>query len=149
FYQKIAATITQQIRTGVWKSGDKLPSLRTLSNEYGVSMNTATQTYFELERHGFIVSRPQTGLYVRHERCKLSVPATSRPVVECREEQVEDLIGKVYQSLNDMSITRLSLGVPENELLPIARLNKGLVQAMRTLPGSGTGYEEIQGNIKL
>lgn len=148
-YQKIAATITQQIRTGVWKSGDKLPSLRTLSNEYGVSMNTATQTYFELERHGFIVSRPQSGFYVSHEPCKLSVPATSRPVVECREEQVEDLIGKVYQSLNDMSITRLSLGVPENELLPIARLNKGLVQAMRTLPGSGTGYEEIQGNIKL
>ncbi|MFR8356188.1 MAG: hypothetical protein ACLVEJ_11405 [Parabacteroides sp.] len=35
-YQKIARTIAWQIKNGVWKVGEKLPSLRTISNENGV-----------------------------------------------------------------------------------------------------------------
>lgn len=62
---------------------------------------------------------------------------------------MESLIAKVYTSLNDTRITRFSLGVPENELLPIAKLNKELVNAMRNLKGGGTEYENIQGNQKL
>ena len=38
-YQKIAGTIAWQIKTGIWKAGEKLPSLRTISNEYGVGLN--------------------------------------------------------------------------------------------------------------
>ena len=49
-YQKIADTIAWQIKTGIWKAGEKLPSLRTISNEYGVSLNTAIQVYYELEK---------------------------------------------------------------------------------------------------
>ena len=45
-YQKIAGTIAWQIKTGIWKAGEKLPSLRTISNEYGVSLNTAIQVYY-------------------------------------------------------------------------------------------------------
>ena len=59
-YQKIAGTIAWQIKTGIWKAGEKLPSLRTISNEYGVSLNTAIQVYYELEKEGFIISRIQT-----------------------------------------------------------------------------------------
>ena len=40
-YQEIARTIAYQIKKGVWKAGEKLPSLRTISNENGVSLNTA------------------------------------------------------------------------------------------------------------
>lgn len=40
-YQEIARTIACQIKKGVWKAGEKLPSLRTISNENGVSLNTA------------------------------------------------------------------------------------------------------------
>ena len=52
-YQKIAGTMARQIKTGIWKMGEKLPSLRTISNEYGVSLNTAIQAYYELEKDGF------------------------------------------------------------------------------------------------
>lgn len=49
-YQEIARTIACQIKKGVWKAGEKLPSLRTISNENGVSLNTAIQAYYELEK---------------------------------------------------------------------------------------------------
>ena len=35
------------------------------------------------------------------------------------------------------------------KLLPVAKLNKGALQAIRTLPGGGTTYEPLQGNEKL
>ena len=56
---------------------------------------------------------------------------------------------EVYHSIEDSSITRFSLGIPEDVLLPIAKLNKELIKAMYSLPGSGTRYEDPQGNIRL
>lgn len=60
-YQKIADTIAWQIKTGIWKAGEKLPSLRTISNEYGVSLNTAIQVYYELERKDSSFPAPNQG----------------------------------------------------------------------------------------
>lgn len=148
-YQKIASTMAQQIKAGIWKMGEKLPSLRTISLENGVSLNTAIQAYFELENEGFIMSRPKSGYIVNYKPLSLSPPATTQPVIKSVGKEDEDLIAEVYRSIEDMSITRFSLGVPEDALLPIAKLNKELVRAMRSLPGSGNRYENPQGNMRL
>ncbi len=150
-YLRIAQGIERQIDAGVLKIGDKLPSIRMVCREHGVSMSTATQAYFELERKALIESRPQSGYYVRScPRKQLDLPGTSKPVSRHGHEgQPEDIITRVYQDISRKDFTLLSLSVPSDELLPIAKLNKGLVQAMRELPGSGTAYEDIQGNDKL
>ena len=49
-YVRIAKALEKQIKNKVLSSGDKLPSLRTIKEEYGVSMNTATQAFLELEK---------------------------------------------------------------------------------------------------
>lgn len=150
-YRKIAQTIAWQIKKGVWKIGEKLPSLRTISNENGVSLNTAIQAYYELEKDGFIVSRPKSGYIVNYKPTRLSAPVTTQPSVKFEVEEVAGLIAEVYSSLEigDKSITRFSLGMPEDVLLPIAKLNKELVKAMRSLPGNGTRYDETQGNLRF
>lgn len=149
-YLRIARVIEQQIHDGVLRIGDKLPSIRTICREQGVSMSTATQAYFELESKSLVESRPQSGYYVsRSSKTQLDIPQTSKPLEKENPERQEDIIRMVYSHLTERHITRLSLGVPSDELLPVAKLNKGLVQAMRTLPASGTAYEEIQGNPKL
>lgn len=148
-YRTIAVALEEKIRSGTIKTGHKMPSLRTLRGEYGVSMNTVIQAYLELESKGLIVSRPQSGYYVSYKPSGLSIPSISNPTAEYEPEYVETLIARVYASLGNDDITRFSLGVPENSLLPIAKLSKELVNAMRGLKGSGTEYEEIQGNRKL
>lgn len=148
-YQEIAKSIALQIKAGTWKAGDKLPSLRTVSHEHGVSLNTAIQAYCELESDGFIISRPKSGYIVNYKPLRLSVPATTRPSIKSAGQEDEDLITEIYGSIEDTSITRFSLGVPEDALLPVAKLNKELVRAMRSLPGSGIRYENPQGNIRL
>ncbi|MGY0037191.1 hypothetical protein [Pedobacter sp. NJ-S-72] len=61
---------------------------------------------------------------------------------------IEELLEKVYSNPAPINIT-LAHAVVADELLPIAKLNKGLILAMRELKGSGTAYGEIQGNEKL
>lgn len=150
-YQKIARTIIAQIKQGVWKAGEKLPSLRAVSHENGVSLNTAIQAYYELEKEGYIISRPKSGYIVNYKPIRLTAPATTQPSVQSENKEVVDLIAEVYSSLEigDKSITRFSLGMPEDVLLPIAKLNKELFRAIRSLPGNGTRYDETQGNVRL
>jgi DNA-binding transcriptional MocR family regulator len=46
-------------------------------------------------------------------------------------------------------LTLFSIGVPAGDLLPLAKLNKEMMQATRVLKDSGTEYEQLQGNEKL
>ena len=149
-YQQLARSIEQQIHNGVLKAGDRLPSVRTLCREQGISMSTVLQAYLELEKKALIESRPQSGYYVSfwHQRIA-PVPDTSKPAVWTEANEPDEIIRKVYNYMGSKHGTMLSLGVPANDLLPIPRLNKALVQALRDLPGSGTEYEEVQGNRKL
>lgn len=71
-------------KKGVWKVGEKLPSLRTISNENGVSLNTAIQAYYELEKDGYIISRPKSGYIVNYKPIRLSAPATTQPSVKMK-----------------------------------------------------------------
>lgn len=150
-YKEIAKAITHQIKEGVWKYGDKLPSLRAISNENGVSLNTAIQAYYELEKNGYVITRPKSGYFVNYRPIRLSTPETTKPSIKSCNQEISDLINEVYSTLEvaDKSITRFSLGMPEDSLLPIEKLNRELIRAMRSLPGNGTRYEETQGNIRL
>jgi DNA-binding transcriptional MocR family regulator len=149
-YMRIAKSIEQQIEDEVLKIGDKLPSIRMVCREHGVSMSTATQAYLELESKSLIESRPQSGYYVSYcSRRQPAFPETSKPDNQLAGHNPRDIVDKVFRNIGNKNITLFSLSVPSDELLPIAKLNKGVLQAVRTLSDSGTGYEEIQGNEKL
>lgn len=149
-YLRIAKSIEHQINNEVLKVGDKLLSIRSICREHNVSMSTALQAYYVLESKGLIESRPQSGYFVCYSHKQFpDLPQTSKPLKSFGEEDTQEVISKVMGELGNPNLTRFSFGVPASELLPIAKLNKALVQAIRDLPGSGTSYESIQGNQKL
>ncbi|WP_337044720.1 aminotransferase-like domain-containing protein [Emticicia sp. 17c] len=150
-YYRIAAVIEQQIIKGILKVGTKIPSLRTICREYGVSQSTALQAYYHLESKALIEARPKSGYFVcGSPRKLLDVPVVSNPAEHLFEGTIDTLVSKVYDNLgSNEKYIPLSLGVPANELLPIAKLNKGFVQAMRQMQGSGTAMAHPQGNEKL
>lgn len=149
-YLQFADRIEKQIKSGVLSVGDKLPSIREVCAETGYSMSTVSKAYYEIESRSLIESRPQSGYYVSNTSARIiTEPSPSSPILRCANIDREDLIDQVYGNMTDKNITMLSLGFPSNELLPIAKLNKGMIQAMRQLPNSGTSYEEVQGNPNL
>ena len=63
-YIQLYRHIRSEILTGGLSAGEKLPSLRSLAAETGVSVTTAEQAYSQLLTEGYLVSRPQSGYYV-------------------------------------------------------------------------------------
>ncbi len=147
-YLQIANGIEHQIKNEVIKIGDKLPSLRTLSSEKGVSISTAQQSYFELESRGLIESRPQSGYYVSYAHKHFHhLPSVSNPLVAKPDEDVEELYATIYNNVAKAKIL-LSSSLLTKELLPVAKLNKAIINATRSLPDSGLNYDRY-GNKKL
>jgi len=147
-YLQIADNIQHQIKNDVLKVGDKLPSLRIICHERGVSLSTAQQAFYELENRGLVESRPQSGYYISYSYKNFrNIPATSQPAVARVNEDVEELISAVTSNAGRAEV-QLSVGVPSIELLPVAKLNKAIINATRSLPQSGLNYDRY-GNINL
>ena len=48
-YQHLATLLAERIEQGLYRHGEKLPSVRSLSREHGVSISTVQQAYQTLE----------------------------------------------------------------------------------------------------
>ena len=68
----LEAKIKACIAAGIWKPGDKLPSVRELALEAEVNPNTMQKALSELEREGLLYSQRTAGRFVSdNERCKV------------------------------------------------------------------------------
>ncbi len=149
-YIDVAYRIERLIENGVLKVGDKLLSVRALSKEQGISLSTAFQSYYHLESKGLIEARPQSGYYVRFSKEHiLDLPKCCEPLNDAVPVSVDEMINSVYHDLNNDKLIHFSVGVPSIKLLPAAKLNKAVTQAIRESKTSCMGYEHIQGNISL
>lgn len=63
-YIQLYNAIKSEILSGGLHAGEKLPSLRKLSAELGISITTTELAYNQLLVEGYITSRPQSGYYV-------------------------------------------------------------------------------------
>ncbi len=63
-YTQLYEKIRGEILSGNAQRGERLPSLRSLAQQTGLSVTTAGQAYEQLATEGYIYSRPQSGYYV-------------------------------------------------------------------------------------
>ena len=131
-YLQVAIGLEKMIAEEVLKIGDKLPSVRLLSEEYGISMGTAFQAYYHLEGKGLIESRPKSGYYVRfnHKRFP-ELPKVVTPTPLSHEVSVKEMINSIYGDITASNVTNFAIAVPDPSILPIAKLNKSVVHALR------------------
>jgi DNA-binding transcriptional MocR family regulator len=149
-YKEISNNIASLIRNEVLQAGDRLPSVRMLCQEHGISMNTAKRVFLELEAQSLIESKPQSGYFVsRLSYQRLPLPGVSKPSPVSNSKEPDDLIRKVYATMGRKDLTLLSIGVPSGDLLPLAKLNKEVMHATRQLSAGGTAYEQLPGNENL
>ena len=149
-YLQVADGIEKMIADEILKIGDKLPSVRVLSEEYGISMGTAFQAYYHLEGKGLVESRPKSGYYVRfnHKRYP-DLPKMRIPEQITTEVSVKEMIATVYRDMTSKLLMNFAVAVPDFSLLPAAKLNKSVVYALRNAKHHGISYEHTQGNEEL
>ncbi len=149
-YLQVADGLEKMIAGEVLRIGDKLPSVRVLSEEYGISMGTAFQAYYQLEGRGLIESRPKSGYYVRFNHHRFpALPELTAPDTLTHEVSVKEMIDSIYTDIVAADVINLALAVPDPSLLPAAKLNKSVVYALRNNKDHCIPYEHTQGNLEL
>src|SRR5471032_2190980 len=96
----IAGTIARLIASGDLAPGDRLPTVRELAVDLGVSPATVSHAWQALASVGLIVSRGRSGSFVRAERTTW-LPPRSRSLTELPDARLD-----------------LSTGTPDPWLLP-------------------------------
>lgn len=90
---QIRDDLSARIRSGVFKVGDKIPSLRALAEEFGVAELTVHSAIRELQHAGILESSTGRGTFVR------SVPGDSamsgQDTIAALRAEVADLRGRV------------------------------------------------------
>jgi DNA-binding transcriptional MocR family regulator len=149
-YLQVADGLEKMIAEEVLRIGDKLPSVRLLSEEYGISQGTAFQAYYHLEGRGLIESRPKSGYYVRfnHQRVR-QLPDQVKPDMGSHEVSVKDMITAIYGDIVATDVINFAIAVPDISLIPSAKINKSVVYALRNTKGHCINYEHSQGNTEL
>ncbi len=93
-YEQIASQVKAQILSGALAAGAKLPSIRALASDLGVSVITTKRAYADLEQLGFIC----TGCFVAEGNQEL-----------LRENQlchIEELLAKAASQAEALGVTR-------------------------------------------
>ena len=149
-YLVIADALEEQIKNSIFKTGDKLPSVRTICLEHNVSINTAQMAYYTLIGKALVEARPKSGYFVSNWlKDRFELPQTSKPKINYSAKTDEALVSRVFETMGYKKATCFSLGTPSTEFLPITQLNRSLSQAIKELSGCGTKYEKIEGNEEL
>lgn len=63
-YTQLANQLTELIARGQLKSGEPLPSVRSLASDLGVNMHTVNKSYHTLEQKGIISIVPKSGAII-------------------------------------------------------------------------------------
>jgi DNA-binding transcriptional MocR family regulator len=149
-YLQVARQIEHQIRKGALRVGDRVPSIRGLRRQQGISVSTVLQAYFWLENQGWIEPRPHSGFYVRVPYSDLvpepelqSKPSAPAPV------GVIGVLDEVVNSLENLDYVPLGSALASVELYPNAKLNKIINRIIRTVPGHSGRYEGSAGLAPL
>ena len=70
-YEQITKQVKDAILSGELKTGDPLPSIRSLANSLRVSVITTKRAYSDLEAQGFIDTVPGKGCFVAGSNLEL------------------------------------------------------------------------------
>lgn len=130
-FEVLAEQLEARISSGVYAPGEKIPSVRRLQRQHGVSMSTVVEACRLLEARRVITSRPRSGFYVcRPERAAARAPQTPRGSLTSRRV---DAPLSLRMNLGIGSPQRPTLGaaVQSPELMAVSALNRLMSQVLR------------------
>jgi GntR family transcriptional regulator/MocR family aminotransferase len=149
-FARLAAAVTGDIRRGVLRAGDRLPSTRDVAAQLGVNRNTVVAAYEELVAQGWVESRGAGGTFVAAELPERR-PRHARPH--------EDVTGVALRPAYDLAQVPglrspqvgnarflLSAGIPDPRIFPRAALARAYRRVLQSRRGvSALEYAEPGG----
>lgn len=132
-YTKIVAELKRRIEAGELRPGERIPSARAITREWGVAIATATKAHAVLRDEGLTVARPGVGTVVAgpapHRDTDLSLSlgriVTAAIAVADEHGMAELSMRRIAVSLNVATMS-LYRHVPSREELEVAMIDAAL-----------------------
>jgi len=147
-YAQVVDLIDGQVNSGALRAGDRLPSLRRLSDKLEVSIPTVRQAYLELERLGRIEARPKSGYFVQAVRQNRLVKVGCKT---CKPMEVSclNLIDRVYEGIHKPGVLPLGIANPCMALPATKTLHRAMKRIMSRVEDRALGYAPTDGDPGL
>ncbi len=148
-YQVLSKQLTQGIKSGRWKSGERLPSVRELCLSQSLSKATVLHALHQLEAEGLLEARPKSGYFVKaakQHKQRPPQPSLSKPTPQ--SVNVPTLFRDIMKHSAAFDILP---GAGGNEASShIIELNRHISRAMRNHPeNKAMYYNEPAGDLAL
>jgi GntR family transcriptional regulator len=100
-YRQIIKQIEYAILSGRLKSGDRLPTIRSLAVELKTNPNTIAKAYGELEIRGILATQVGSGTYILNKK--------PEPENEGADHKIKELVGRFIRDMRDLGIEKREL----------------------------------------
>jgi DNA-binding transcriptional MocR family regulator len=149
-YREVADRITALVAAGTFRTGDRLPSIREMSRQAQVSINTVKVAYSHLEDRCLIEARPQSGYYVCPRPLQLPrEPKISPRNIGPQEISASKLVVRLMRDTLDSSKVQFGAAIPNPQLIPAQKLGRILAGACRSHASESAGYATSPGHKQL
>ena len=149
-YREVAGRIAALVAGGTFKTGDRLPSIREMSRQAQVSINTVKVAYSHLEDQCLIEARPQSGYYVCPRSLQLpKEPKINRLGIGPQEISSSKLVMRLMRDTSDARMVQFGAAIPDPKLIPAQKLGRLLAGASRSHAAESAGYSTSPGNKYL
>lgn len=129
-YLQIAASLSSLIRTGTLTRGERMPSVRALAAQRGVSLSTVMQAYRSLEDARLIEARPRSGYFVTARPPDLPEPRSShRKVGTAVQVDLGSMAADVMLMANQAGIASFGAACPAPDLFDEERVRRALMRS--------------------
>lgn len=139
-YEQVADHLRGLIAAGTYGVEDRLPAVRPLSSQMGVSITTVLEAYRLLEDQGLVQARPQSGYYVSGPAPRACEPADLRMEEPVPVGMGETLV-RFLRDLHREHLIQFGAACPNPDLLPTARLARCLARVARDHEKLGNSYD--------
>jgi len=148
-YMQLEQAFADAIEAGRWAPGERLPSVRELCRERGLSKATVLHAYNRLEARGLIEARPKAGYFVRMQETVPVMPASGEPDPRPALVTVPALIRDIMRqgaAFDILPNTDRRVDVPSG----IVEMNRAVARALRHQRGlQHQYYDEPLGQASL
>ncbi len=138
------------IDSGIYKAEEKLPSIRNLHKENGLSIGTVLQSFNYLLDKGLVISREKSGYFVNHSLGKrLPLPKALPASLSERSVHIDQLLQKLRINGTSRNFVTFANALPDNRLLPFNSIKRAIQQTSRDSSGNYLKLESRIGNQEL
>ncbi|HUJ85733.1 MAG TPA: PLP-dependent aminotransferase family protein [Burkholderiales bacterium] len=156
-YRRVQDQLIGAILRGAAPAGSRLPSLRRLAKDLGVSRITVEAAYEALQAQGLIEARARSGNYVTRHAAHAGAPREGHRgealpwevrLAPCANPARERMLAQVFRNAGTAGVT-FAWGAGDPALFPVDAFRAIIDRILRRAGGAALGPAETQGDPAL